>query len=257
MCPHCQGRALLNLTRTSLRCTTNICRKELSIRHGTFFATSKLQCKTILTIGYLWLQKTPVKAICDMTKVTKATICAYQKHYRQLIASHVEEVDAVIGGPGVVVEIDESKLGKRKYNRGHHVDGAWVIGGVEKTQDRKMFLCKINKRDRNTLIPIILRHVMSGSIIRTDLWKAYGSLSAHNYTHETVNHSKHFKDPNTGVHTNTIEGTWNGIKMQIKPRNRTKEGIQEHLMEFIWRRKNKDNLWAAFLCALRDIHYCN
>ena len=39
-----------------------------------------------------------------------------------------------IGGPGIVVELDESKFGKRKDNRGKKVKGAWVFGGVERTK---------------------------------------------------------------------------------------------------------------------------
>ena len=37
-----------------------------------------------------------------------------------------------IGGPGKVVEIDESKFGRRKYNRGRYQEGHWVFGGVER-----------------------------------------------------------------------------------------------------------------------------
>ena len=44
-----------------------------------------------------------------------------------------------IGGPGIVVEVDESKFGKRKYNRGRKVDGCWVFGGIERVGKKVFF----------------------------------------------------------------------------------------------------------------------
>jgi hypothetical protein len=83
------------------------------------------------------------------------------------------------------------------------------------------------------------------------MWKGYNDLKRLGFIHKTVNHSKNFKDPETGVHTNTIEGTWNGIKLGIPPRNRNKDSVSGHLIEFVWRRKNEANLWNGLLNALK------
>ena len=50
----------------------------------------------------------------------------------------------IVGGPDVTVEIDESKFGKRKFNRGKHVDGVWVFGGIERENKANCFfvICK-------------------------------------------------------------------------------------------------------------------
>ncbi|KCZ77845.1 hypothetical protein H311_01137, partial [Anncaliia algerae PRA109] len=46
---------------------------------------------------------------------------------------NLNKTEIKIGGPGIQVQLDESKFGKRKYNRGRRIEGVWVFGGVEKT----------------------------------------------------------------------------------------------------------------------------
>ena len=114
-----------------------------------------------------------------------------------------------IGGPGHIVEIDESKFGKRKYNRGRRVVGKWILGGYCRTT-HEIFLveCTDNKRNHHTLLRLIKQNVRPGTIILTDKWKGYNALARHGYTHLVVNHRQGFVDPTTGVHTNTCEGMW-------------------------------------------------
>ena len=50
-----------------------------------------------------------------------------------------------IGGPSKTVEIDESKFGRRKFYRGHKVDGCWVFGGIERESGR-VFMEVVEKR---------------------------------------------------------------------------------------------------------------
>ena len=61
---------------------------------------------------------------------------------------------AVIGGPNVEVEIDESKFGKRRFHRGRAIDDHWVFGGVER-ETGLSFLVEVERRDAATLMPII------------------------------------------------------------------------------------------------------
>ena len=66
-------------------------------------------------------------------------------------------------GRPIIVEIDESKFGKRKYNKGKRVDGVWVVGGVERTPERKLFLLTVPNRNQNTLKLIIDTFVKDGN----------------------------------------------------------------------------------------------
>ena len=118
-----------------------------------------------------------------------------------------------IGGKNVVVEIDETKLGKRKYNRGHQVEEVCCICGIERSAGKRCFVIPVENRNSETIYQILKNNVEEGSIIYTDCWKAYNKPCEDlNFTHHTVNHSKFFKDPNTGLHTNTVEGSTMHLK---------------------------------------------
>jgi transposase-like protein len=253
-CPKCQGP--VSHHGHFWKCKKPGCRKQESFFKGSFFAQTRLPCSKILEIGYYWLAGCRRNMIVDITGHSSATVTAYMKFYRQLVESSLDEDDTIIGGEGVEVQVDESKFGKRKYERGHRVEGAWVIGGVELTQERKMFAKMVEKRDQGTIRDVLRAHIAPGSVLVTDCWRGYiGVEEALNLRHLTVNHSKTFKDPETGACSNNIEGTWSGMKGKIPLRNRTQSSIKGHLLEFIWRRKNNADLWKGLIASLQKVGY--
>lgn len=116
-----------------------------------------------------------------------------------------------LGGPGKTVQIDESKFGKRKYHRGHAVDGAWVFGMFEEGSGR-VAMVVVPDHGRDTLLEVIKEWITDGTTIVSDYWKAYDCLSSKGFMHLKVNHSVNFKDPTTGAHTNNIEASWRAAK---------------------------------------------
>ena len=69
---------------------------------------------------------------------------------------------------------------------------------------------------RKTLLPLINAHCNDGSVFCSDGWKAYYKLAEHldleDVVHFPVNHSKNYVEPDTGAHTQTIEGLWGHMK---------------------------------------------
>jgi transposase-like protein len=246
-----------NLSRDKKRfiCVNKKCRKSVSIFKDSFFSKGHVKCNLTMMIGYFWLSKCNYYTIEKMTGHSPNTITDYMKFYRELVIDTLKDYEDKIGGKGIIVEIDESKFGRRKYHRGRVIDGVWIIGGIERTEQKRCFLIKVQKRDEETIKDILDKYVEKGSIVHTDCWKGYLNIDELGFKHKTVNHSENFVDPKTGAHTNTIEGLWNGIKLQIAPRNRNKDLIESHLFEFIWRKVNKNRLWEAFIEALRSTAY--
>ena len=145
-----------------------------------------------------------------------------------------------IGGIGHNVQIDESVLTRRKYHRGRLVMERWCLGIYDTTT--KIGLVQfIPDRQASTLTPIISKYVLPGSEIWTDCWKGYNSLKhlgrVSPYIHKTVNHSRYFRDPITGVCTNQVEGLWSCLKMYLRRLGvMNSPFLEEYIDVFMWRR---------------------
>uniref|UniRef100_A0A914PMU4 ISXO2-like transposase domain-containing protein n=1 Tax=Panagrolaimus davidi TaxID=227884 RepID=A0A914PMU4_9BILA len=191
--------------------TRKMCGHRISVRTGTFFSKSKLQLSQILQLIYYTVMQMPQNSIKEIGCHGTHTMVDWQNFVREVIKNYYYDKVEALGGPGEVVEIDESKFGRRKYHKGHLVEGIWIWGGIERSSGR-VIMCPVQYRDKRTLHALIKRWIKPGTTILSDCWAAYNGLEELGYKHLKVNHSKNFKDPVTGACTNRIESSWRHAK---------------------------------------------
>ncbi|GFU17231.1 DDE_Tnp_IS1595 domain-containing protein [Trichonephila clavipes] len=150
---------------------------------------------------------------------------------------------SMLRGPDVIVELDENMFGKRKYNRGKRVNGTWVFGGIEKSSNKCSFHV-VQDRSKDILLHSIKSNIKEGTTVISDCLEDEGFLPL------SVNHSMHFKDPETGAQTNSIEGSWNAIKKSLHRIRRCKNQFDSCHAEYMWRKmkrpSNPNDLFTAF-----------
>lgn len=131
-----------------------------------------------------------------------------------------------------------------------------MFGGVDRITGQ-FFLVPVERRNEETLLPLIKQYIKPGTTIMSDKWAAYNKLGEMGYKHLTVNHSKHFKDPRTGACTNLIEGLWRHVKNRLPAYRRSKKDYLGYLAKYMFivnvRRQNKE-LLPAFLTHVSEMH---
>ena len=240
------GREMRLKTRTSgktlghfFRCDRYKCEKEVSLRRGTFFSGSKLSIAKIVEVLYFVVRDNQAQDEMQFQLEVGgcATIVDWKNFVRDIMSEYFIRNPIKIGGPGIIVEIDECMLVKRKYNRGRLVREQWIFGGYE-TESKRSFFIPVERRDRVTLHNCILEYVEIGSIIMSDEWAAYGDLEQYGYEHYTVNHSLNFVDPITGATTNHVESGWQKLKIShVKRYGTARSMLSSYLFEWLWRQR--------------------
>ena len=195
-----------------------------------------------MTLLYMFAADIPAYLVERMVpEISKTTILALFAKYRQVCQEKVW--DGVLLGEhseSSVMEIDESCFGKRrKYNRGKPTaDKVWVFGVVDR--DDGLLLKCVPNRKKETLLPILQKHVSPKATIYHDDFSTYRKLEDVGFAHGSVNHSQEFKSKD-GVCTNTIEAVWGLVKSRINSMHGIRrEHLQEVLDEFAYRYKKRD-----------------
>ena len=128
---------------------------------------------------------------------------------------------------------------------------------VDTSQSPALGVMKIvPDRSAATLLPIMQQHLRSGTIVHSDEWAAYRRVQQLSpvATHGTVNHSLHFVDPTTGVHTQNVESYWNRVKGKFKRMKGVHESVLDSYMdEFMWRERHGSTASTAMASLFRDI----
>lgn len=265
-CPHCEASMRLKKVNSSKskdgfvwRCRGKRCNKELGLRTGTFFSRSKLDLATIITEVYLWCNEmATVKASKkEAGLVSHGTITDWKNFCRDICAEYFLKYPCRIGGENKIVEIDESCFVRRKFNVGRLVKTQWVFGGYD-VETKDGFLVAVEDRTAATLLPIIEEFILPGSIIVSDLWKAYDTISNLGYLHLRVNHSLNFVDPTSGACTNHVERMWGMAKQRNKRECGTARTVLDsYLIEFMWRMKFKENVFEKFVEHVKIVYPVN
>lgn len=254
ICPQCQSqfsfdnqskifscrryRRIKNRNKKSVKIR---CEIKQSMYNNTWFSQSKLSVEMISKLTCLWiLLKPPRQEFCIQSlKITSNTVVDWFSYCRLVCLDWCSQNSTILGGPNVIVEIDEAKIGKRKYNRGRWIDGYWIFGAFERDTGRA-FVVQVPDRTASTLINIIKEWILPGTTIISDRWRSYRELDNHGFDHMTVNHSVNFVDPDTGAHTNNIERLWRDVRSTIPRYGTRKAHSAGYLAEFLFKRKYPD-----------------
>ncbi|XP_024888850.1 uncharacterized protein LOC112465514 [Temnothorax curvispinosus] len=268
-CPKCNNKLKLNRDNFSFRCRKALYEKDKhkkyvkkqctfrgTVRFNTWFSKSKLSLETIcrMTAYFIMLRPPRLMFMCTELQLSQHSVVDWISFCREVCIYWAEKNSTKLGGPNIIVEIDEAKIGKRKYNRGRIIDGKWIFGGYERGT-KKIFIVPVQDRTEKTLLELIKEWILPGTTIMSDCWKSYNCLNSEGFQHLTVNHSMNFVDPDTGAHTQNIERVWREVRANI-PRYGTRSShLVGYLAEYLFKRVHayEDRL-SSFFRAIADLY---
>lgn len=177
--------------------------------------------------------------------VTYKTAWRMFKQIRSLLGEEIEQLSGE-------VEADETYVGgyrRGTVNRGRPnrllSNKTPVVGVVER--GGKVAALVTKDASGASIMPIIEEKVMPRSMVYTDEWLGYRSLTRRGYQHRRIAHSEKVYVMGN-IHTNTIEGFWSILKRGIAGvyHSVSAKHLQSYINEYAFRYNHRDDPEAMF-----------
>jgi transposase-like protein len=259
VCPHCgncNGEKIGKLTgktaRPGLRKCYE-CRKQFTVKVGTVFEDSHVPMNLWLQAMYLLCSSKKGISSNQLSRTLGVTLkTAWFMSHRIREAMRVVGV-APMGGPDVVIEVDETVIGRRQGIGGKSVRKARagfahknvVMTLVQRDGIARSF--HIDGVRAEDVVPVMENNIARESAIMTDELRSYTEVGQKFASHETVTHSKdeyvrYTKD--RVITTNTVEGYFSIFKRGMKGiyQHCSEKHLHRYLAEFDFRYNHREAL---------------
>jgi transposase-like protein len=247
-CPHCgnadQGR-ITSLHGTVHRaglyqCNEPECREQFTVTVGTVFERSKIPLTKWLAALFLLSSSKKGMSTHQMHRMLDISYkSTWFMTHRLREAMRAGDL-APMGGPGTIVEVDETFIGNKAdmpKRRGFAHKHA-ILSLVERGGKVRSF--HVAGTTAAHLVPIIRANIAKETAVMTDEAGQYAHLSKEFASHEFVNHSAG-EYGRGDVHTNTLEGFYSIFKRGMKGvyQHCSEKHLHRYVAEFDFRYSNR------------------
>ena len=112
ICFRCTATVLREIVRTDVTDKYSFycpeCKGRKSIRVGSFFSKSRLSLQKWLLVIYLWAREYPVTDVASEANISARVAVDMYQWLREVCTTSLLQTPIVLGGPGKIVQIDES-----------------------------------------------------------------------------------------------------------------------------------------------------
>ena len=216
-CPLCGMTAAYALAERRWRCRRRACGYTFGVRTGTWAGQGRVP-----DVTWLWLVK-----LFELELTASQAALQTGVSYPTALKAFTLVRRAILGAaePELLrreVEADESYFGPRRSSRhrgegrGRRSPAKIPVFGILERQGRVQ-VTVVPDCSAESLLEATVRTVKRGSLVYTDRWKGYDTLTFCGYRHLRVDHGRRFSAPSgtRKVHVNGLEGFWSYAKGKL------------------------------------------